>query len=118
MKRTSFVMVAALAICAFAPFALSAPKSYKGEIMDSACAKAGSHQMMKEEEGAKQAKDCTIACVKHGAQYVLYDKASKTIYKLDDQKKPEQFAGQSVVVNGTLDAASNTIHVESIKAGS
>jgi hypothetical protein len=54
--------------------------------------------------------------VKMGATYVLYNPATKTSYQLDDQKKPEQFAGEKVTVNGSLDAATNTIHVENITA--
>jgi hypothetical protein len=37
---------------------------------------------------------------------------------LDDQKKPEAFAGAKVSVTGTLDDATKTIHVASIKAAS
>src|SRR5579884_2244763 len=53
---------------------------------------------------------------KMGAKYVLYDAASKTTYQLDDQTKPAQFAGEKVTVNGSLDSATNTIHVENIAA--
>lgn len=49
---------------------------------------------------------------------MLYDSATKTIYQLDDQKKPEQFAGKMVTVSGDLDAASKTIHIANIKAAS
>jgi type 1 fimbria pilin len=102
--------------------ALAAPQkngTFKGEIMDSACAKMGSHDaMMKQHPNMKTAKDCTLGCVKAGSKYVLYDSATKNVYELDDQKKPEQFAGQMVTITGNLDAASNTIHVANIKAGS
>lgn len=64
----------------------------------------------------RSAKDCTLGCVKAGSQFVLYDSATKTVYQLDDQKKPEQFAGQMVTVTGSLDAASKTIRVVNIKA--
>jgi len=37
------------------------------------------------------------------------------VYDLDDQKKPAEYAGDKVKVNGTLDKASNTIHVSSIE---
>ena len=73
--------------------------------MDSACAKAGSHDGMMEQAGLKTAKDCTEACVKGGNKYVLYNKTSKKVYQLDDQTKPQQFAGQNVTVKGTLDSA-------------
>ncbi|MBS1867921.1 MAG: hypothetical protein JSS69_18580, partial [Acidobacteria bacterium] len=42
----------------------------------------------------------------------------KTTYQLDDQTKPEEFAGKKVKVVGTLDKATSTIHVTSIKAAS
>jgi hypothetical protein len=61
---------------------------------------------------------CTANCVKMGGKYVLYDAAKKTVYQLDDQQKPEQFAGQKVTVTGTLDKATKTVHVTSIQAGS
>lgn len=93
--------------------------SYSGEIMDSACAATGSHEgMMKGHPDIKTAKDCTLGCVQHGAKYVLYDAANKTVYQLDDQKKPVQFAGAKVTVTGTLDDSTKTIHVAKIKAAS
>jgi len=115
-----------------AVFALLSPnwaaakdKTFSGEIMDSQCAKNGSHAMMLAKEGmAGKENDpmaktmCSKNCVKMGGKYVLFDAASKTTYELDDQTKSEQFAGQAVKVTGTLDKATKTIHVTSIKAGS
>jgi hypothetical protein len=94
--------------------------SFTGEIMDSSCAKMGSHEMMeKEHKMAHDAKACTLGGVKMGAKFVLCDAATKSVHAaLDDQKKPEAFAGQKVKVNGKLDSATNTIHVENIAAGS
>ena len=99
-------------------FAVAAPKegTYSGEIMDSACAKAGSHAAMMKTAGVKTAKECTEACVKMGNKLVLYDKASKKTYQLDDQTKSAQFAGDKVTVKGTLDPSSETIHVANIQA--
>lgn len=99
-------------------------KTFRGEVMDSQCAMNGSHEMMLKKEGMgdKDPNDpmakkmCTLNCVKMGGKYVLYDAASKTVYQLDDQAKPEQFAGQNVKVTGTLDKATKTIHVTDIKA--
>src|SRR5271167_3086808 len=80
-------------------FLRAADMTYSGEIMDSACAKMGSHEgMMKAHEGIKDAKACTLGCVKGGAKFVLYDAASKTVYQLDDQQKPVPFAGDKVKV--------------------
>jgi hypothetical protein len=54
--------------------------------------------------------------VKAGGAYVLLDPATKTIYELDDQKKPAPFAEQTVKVTGTYDKATQTIHVSGITA--
>jgi hypothetical protein len=54
---------------------------------------------------------CTDARAKKGAQYVLYNLENKTVYQLDGHKKPKAFAGNNVVVVGTLDKATGTIDV-------
>jgi hypothetical protein len=120
MKKTVLVLMA-FGLMPVGGFSQSNKMSrgFTGEIMDSACAKQGSHAMMeKEHKMPDDAKACTLACVKAGAQYVLYDPATKKTYALDDQKKPESFAGQKVRVNGNLDSATNTIHVFAITPAS
>ena len=82
---------------------------YSGEIMDSRCAAMGGHS-------GKEAKACTLACISRGASFVLYDPITRTVYQLDDQKKPAEFAGQKVNVVGTLDKTTKTIHVTDIQA--
>jgi hypothetical protein len=119
MKRLALAFAASMLFCGLAFAAPQKPQTYTGEIMDSACAKMGSHDaMMNSHPNMKTAKDCTLGCVKAGSQYVLYDSATKIVYELDDQKKPEQFAGKKVTVMGSLDAASKTIHVANMKASS
>jgi Protein of unknown function (DUF5818) len=107
-------------------FAKAQEKAYTGEIMDSSCAKDGSHAMMLKKEGmgnmdpndVKAKQMCTENCVKKmGAKYVLFS-APKTVYQLDDQSKPAGFAGQKVTVTGTYDKSTKTIHVADIKAAS
>jgi type 1 fimbria pilin len=100
--------------------ALAAAKdsTFSGEIMDSQCAQMGSHDMMMKKEGINDKKMCTLNCVKMGGKFVLYNSSTKTVYQLDDQKKLEEFAGQNVKITGTLDKATNTIHVTAIKAAS
>ena len=116
--RKVFLLVAPV-ILVMSTMGIAAAKDFSGEIMDSACAKMGSHDgMMKGHPGIKDAKGCTLGCVKGGAKFVLYDAASKTVYQLDDQQKPMQFAGDQVKVMGTLDKATNTIHVTDIKGAS
>lgn len=118
-------MVVALAL-ATVSFAAPKDETYTGEISDSQCAKNASHEMMLKKEGMgdKDSADpmvkkmCTMNCVKMGGKYVLFNAAKKTVYQLDDQTKPAEFAGAKVTVTGTLDKATKTIHVTDIKAAS
>jgi len=110
MKRSLFTFL----ICAGSVFA--ADKTYTGEIMDSQCADMSSHDNMMKGENAHNAKECTLACVKKGGTYALYDAAEKKAYKLDNQKKAAAFAGQKVSVTGSYDTGSDSIHVATIKA--
>jgi len=92
-------------------------KAFTGEIMDSQCSAMGTH----DPSGYKMTntnnpKDCTLACVKMGGKFVLYDAAKKVTYQLDNQEKPQEFAGQKVKVTGTYDAKTKTIHVGQIEA--
>src|SRR5579863_2484973 len=64
-----------------ASLAMAKPKyqTWNGEIMDSVCAKAGSHAEMMSKEGAKDANDCSDRCVKAGAKYVLVDPSTHEV---------------------------------------
>jgi hypothetical protein len=86
--------------------------------MDSACAKADNHAAMINSGKVKDAKSCPTGWVKGGAKYVLYDSAKKTVYAIDDQTKPVNFAGDKGKFMGTLDNATKTIHVTDVKAAS
>jgi Protein of unknown function (DUF5818) len=116
MKR----IIMSIAACVLLVPGLAAAKeqTFKGEIMDSQCAKGGGHESMFKKMGTNDAKACTEACVKMGGKYVLFNGASKPVYQLDDQAKPKAFAGQKVEVTGDLDKATKTIHVADIKAAS
>jgi|ERR1700678_662984 hypothetical protein len=90
--------------------------TFTGEIMDSLCAKAGSHdQMMHDMKSMGPDKaSCSAMCVRLGAKYVLYDSAKQAIYQLDNQDKAAEFAGRKVQVSGTLQKTK--IKVASISA--
>ena len=101
-----------LGLLAFATFQ-TAPgrRTFTGTITDSMCANAD-HSPMR--MGPTDA-ECTVACIaEHGATYVLYD--GKGVYALSDQRTPEKFAAQKVIVTGTLDARTKAIRVDSINA--
>lgn len=86
--------------------------TFRGDIMDSYCAQLGSHHAIT--NIASTDRDCTLACVKSGATFVLYDSNARITYRLDDQRKPYNFAGEHVYITGTYDIRTNTIHVRSI----
>jgi hypothetical protein len=109
MKKLVLLFAATLML-AVVSFGAQKSMTYTGEIMDSHCAMMGDH-------GGKEAKSCTLGCVKGGASFVLYDGSKKAVYQLDDQMKPQAFAGQKVKVTGTLDQSTKTIHVTDIQAG-
>jgi hypothetical protein len=76
----------------------------------------GNHDVGYKLTGTNTPKDCTLACVKGGGKFVLCDAATKTTYELDDQDKAKDLAGQKVKVEGTLNHATKTIHVDKIEA--
>jgi hypothetical protein len=97
---------------AFATALLGFGASFTGVITDSMCDDAN-HKDMKMGADPK----CVTECVKGmNGKYVLFDAATKTVYKLSDQKTPEKFAAKKVTVMGTLDDATKTIAVQSIAA--
>jgi Protein of unknown function (DUF5818) len=125
MKRLSCTLLTLCFGLLFASPALEArPKppadksnaqTFSGEIMDSLCAKDGTHDKMMDEMKSmgRDKNTCSLKCSQLGAKYVLFDPDKKTIYVLDDQDKAQAFAGQRVRVQGTL--AKNKIKVESIE---
>lgn len=99
----AFVLAGGMALAGQAD---KASGSWSGVVTDSIC-------------GAKNAgpsgASCTKECVsKKGAKLALYDSASKKVYVLDPQSKATGHEGHNVVVKGTLDKDSSTIHVTSL----
>lgn len=55
--------------------------------------------------------------VKSKGDWVLKDQATGTMYKLDNEDQAKQYAGKNVKVTGTVDTATNTIHIANIEMG-
>lgn len=119
----SFLAVAALVLAMFLQLpAAGSPASkeartvqtFTGEITESLCPK--SHDdMMKQMKNMRMDKaTCERTCIQMGAKYTLYDASTDKVYRLDDPKKIEQYAGQKVRVTGTL--KKNTITVQNVEA--
>jgi hypothetical protein len=107
-------IISLLLLAMFAALAKGKSSSFTGEIMDKMCAQMNSHEDMMKSEGATNAKDCTLKCVKDGGSYALYDSASKKVYPLEDTKQVRQYAGERVQITGTYDSDADLLHVKSI----
>jgi hypothetical protein len=94
----------------FAGALLAGAATFNGVITDTMCGK--SHAAM----GVNPDSKCVLECVKNdkSVKFALYD--GKEVYVLSDQKTPEQFAGQKVTVNGTLNEKTKILRVDSISA--
>lgn len=99
----SIALASGLSFARARPAAPSGTKVFVGQISDSMCGLK--HPM-------PNARMCTLGCVKKGAKFVLADEKNHKVYKLSDQVKPKQFAGEEVRVRGTL--TGDTIQVTSI----
>lgn len=116
MKKMSLFVI--LTMCgSTALFAQSKARArtFTGQIMDSQCAAMGNHDAGYKMTGTSTPKDCTLACVKAGGQFVLYNSTRKLTYKLDNQDEPKAFAGDNVKVIGTYNRSTKAIHVEKIE---
>jgi ATP/ADP translocase len=80
-------------------------RTFSGVIQDSTCAATA----------VNLENECSVACVRKGAKWVLFDPFKEKIYELDDQETSEKFAVQHVAVVGKLDKTTKTIHVVKIK---
>ncbi len=115
------VAVSLGALLVLASLSLAAPrgKTFTGEIMDNMCAAAGSHKGMEDMfHIGDDPRKCTLECVAKGGKFVIYNVETKTIYQLDDQNKPKEFAGRKVRVIGTYENKTETIRVERIAPAS
>jgi hypothetical protein len=117
MKTAAIGMIGVLALAGGlsaqkAPsFSVRNGDTFTGRITDSLCAEDGRHLTM-----IKGERNCVLTCVKFdGAEFVLYNPDTRRIYNLDDQQKPEAFAGQEVTVTGSYDKDAKAIHVIDIK---
>jgi hypothetical protein len=89
-------------------FAAAQEKLFQGSVTDDMC---GAEHMM---EGMND-KECADECVKMGAVYALFVPDDKKTYLADDPKKLEPYAGENVVVKGTVSADGKSIQVSSIE---
>jgi EF hand len=105
----AIVEAAAWILLGVVSLAAQGEQVFKGEVTDCMCSGPVEHTVTLEKNGTTA--PCTIACANKGAKYVLSNPETKTVYQLDNQRKGKAFAGKNVVVMGTLDETTGTIHV-------
>ena len=57
---------------------------------------------------------CVVPHPKRESGYILFNPDTKVTYHLDTRAKAKAFAGRKVVVLGTLDPTTNTIHIDEV----
>jgi hypothetical protein len=105
MKLRRLLAVAMLGALGVSPAIAAAAKSWTGWITDTHCGKNGANR----DHNA----DCVEKCMKGGSKPQLYAEAEGKLYDLDSFDKVKTLVGQKVTIEGTLDAAKNTITVAS-----
>jgi len=122
IMKSSFLSVIALVLLMFLQLPAagspgsktsSGQQTFTGEVTESLCPK-NHDDMMKEMKNMRMDKaTCERTCIQMGAKYTLYDAAADQVYRFDNPKKVEAFAGQRVRVTGTL--KKNTITIQNVE---
>lgn len=105
--RSITVVLALLWLSGFAAPEEKEEKEFRGYVTDDMC--AAEHMM----EGMND-KECADECVKMGAVYALFVPDDEKMYLAADPKKLEAYAGENVVVKGTMSADGKSIQVTSV----
>jgi hypothetical protein len=125
---SAMVAIAVLSVCSFAfqgapsqpkpqkaPAKAKAPiQTFVGVISDGQCAAKGGHKEIMQKARVNSAANCVKGCSRRYG-YVLYDPATKKIYKLNDQERPAELAAKRVKIKGALEKTTQTIYVSSIE---
>lgn len=128
MKRFHAISGAvALIALSLSSFALQAPATktipaktsgpvqiFTGYVFDGQCAAKGSHAEVMKRASINTDANCVRGCARR-YWYVLYNPATKKVYKLSDQQQSAMFAAKKVKVKGSLDKATQTIQVRTIE---
>ena len=111
MKKLLILAVALLACGAFVASAAAEDMTFTGWVADEACAKDFA------KAGNEEHKGCATACLNGGDGVALASPDGFHLLNITNEAALEHL-GMEVTVMGTLDEATNTIKVTSIKASS
>jgi hypothetical protein len=87
---------------------------FTGVVSDGQCATKGSHAEIMKRASVNTEANCVKGCARR-YWYVLYNPATKKVYRLSDQTQSAMFAAKKVKVKGSLDKATQTINVRTIE---
>lgn len=121
---TGLIAIIALSLPSFAlqapgtktiPAKTSGPvQVFTGFVSDGQCAAKGSHAEVMKRASINTDANCVRGCARR-YWYVLYNPATKKVYKLSDQQQSAMFAAKKVKVKGSLNKATQTIQVRTIE---
>ena len=111
MKKLLILALALLACGAFVASAAAEDMTYTGWVADQACAKDFA------KAGNEEHKGCATACLNGGDGVALASPDGFHLLDITNEAALDHL-GMEVTVMGTLDEATNTIKVTSIKASS
>ena len=111
MRKLLILAVALLACGAFVASAAAEDMTYTGWVADEACAKDFA------KAGNEEHKGCATACLNGGDGVALASPDGFHLLDITNEAALDHL-GMEVTVMGTLDEATNTIKVTSIKASS
>ena len=103
------LLILALVLLASVAFAAAEDMTFTGWVADEACAKDFA------KAGNAEHKGCATGCLSRGGGVALVSESGFHLLDITNEKAIEKL-GMEVTVMGTLDEATNTIKVTSIKA--
>lgn len=107
MNANMIAAAVALSGCLCLSTSASAAETWTGTISDSSC--GTSHETMTEHGAKMSDNQCTVACVKMGAKYVLASRDKVLTIANQDFKDLQQFAGDAVELTGDLKGDAITV---------
>ena len=105
MTRLAFIVAAALLTMQSGAFA--AEQTWTGKISDSAC--GAKHEEAAEGQGVMADRECTQACIRGGAKYVLVVDGKVLQIANQDNKDLATHAGHAVTITGELKGGAITV---------
>ena len=113
MKKGPALTALALLLCWPALASQPAPEAVtrKGWFADEKCAT----QRVQNGRTGPPGQTCTRECIRKGVKVVFIDEKTGALYRVDNPKPTKGLESDYVEVQGTLNAAAKTVHVDSVR---